>query len=82
MRALPNRWIRGAVRDRTGALVVSSQRLREREGSPLASANPRMLRVRDDVPLLEGMWMYGGQSMHNFGHFITETIATLLAQKN
>ncbi len=73
----PKHWISGAVHDRTGGLVVSSRRFRGREGSSLASTNPKRVRVRDDVPLLEGTWLYGGHWMRHFGHFITETVTTL-----
>lgn len=74
----PDRWIRGAVHDENGRLVVASQRLGGSGGDLVAAADPNTVAVPSQgVPRLEGTWLYGGHWMPAFGHFITETLTSM-----
>ncbi len=73
----PNRWIRGAVYDASGALVEESQKTGGLGGNQLAQADPARVRPKDDALRLEGTWLYGGHWIGHFGHFFTETVTTL-----
>jgi capsular polysaccharide biosynthesis protein len=77
----PDTWIRGAVHNGDGALVVDSQRFAV-AGSPWVAADPLTL----DLPVpgprrrLTGRWLYGGHWVQHFGHFLVETLTTLWPQ--
>jgi capsular polysaccharide biosynthesis protein len=73
----PDRWIRGAVHDASGALVEASQKIGGLGGNQLAQADPARVRPRPDARRLEGTWLYGGHWIGHFGHFFTETVTTL-----
>lgn len=73
----PNRWIRGAVHDAEGQLVVESQKVGGLGGSPAAMADPAKVPVQRRARRLEGTWLYGGHWIQHFGHFFTETVTTL-----
>jgi len=73
----PNRWIRGAVHDASGALVEASQKIGGLGGNQLAQADPARVKPRSDARRLEGTWLYGGHWIGHFGHFFTETLTTL-----
>ncbi|WP_134767361.1 glycosyltransferase 61 family protein [Nocardioides sp. 1609] len=72
----PDRYLRGAVHDAEGRLVVSSQKLSVPH-HPWVAADPARARVNNRAELLQGRWMYGGHWVQHFGHFIVETITTL-----
>ena len=73
----PNRWIRGAVHDAEGGLVVESQKIGGLGGSPAAMADPAKVPVQGKSRRLSGTWLYGGHWIQHFGHFFTETVTTL-----
>lgn len=73
----PSQWTRGAVHDRDGALVKASQRVGGLDEDHFAAADPESVPVTDNAKRLDGTWLYGGQWIHSFGHFITETITNL-----
>ena len=73
----PTGWLRGAVHDRDGHLVVQSQKIGGLHGNQVAQADPSRVAPRRGVRRLEGTWLYGGHWMGHFGHFITETVTTL-----
>lgn len=79
LRALvtPDRWIRGAVHDARGALVVASQKTGGLGGNQLVAADPERVQPRPRAPRLDGTWLYGGHWITHFGHFFTETVTTL-----
>ncbi len=79
LRALvtPDRWIRGAVHDARGALVVASQKTGGLGGNQLLAADPERVQPRPRAPRLDGTWLYGGHWIGHFGHFFTETVTTL-----
>ena len=79
LRALvtPDRWLRGAVHDAEGALVVASQKTGGLGGNQLVAADPERVPVRPRAPRLDGTWLYGGHWIGHFGHFFTETVTTL-----
>jgi capsular polysaccharide biosynthesis protein len=70
-------WIRGAVHDRTGALVVSSQRIGGVAGDRVVSSDPVHVDPPSNAEVLRGTWLYGGHWMGQFGHFLTETLSSL-----
>lgn len=73
----PTRWIRGAVHDAEGRLVVESQKIGGLGGSPAAPADPSKVPVSGKARRLSGTWLYGGHWIQHFGHFFTETVTTL-----
>lgn len=79
LRALvrPDQWLRGAVHDADGHLVVSSQKIGGLGGNQLVAADPMRVPTRPNARRLSGTWLYGGHWMGHFGHFFTETVTTL-----
>ncbi|GAB2876291.1 glycosyltransferase family 61 protein [Nocardioides pacificus] len=77
----PDRWLRGAVHDRDGALVRASQMIGGLGGNRHVAADPAVVEVPDGLKTLTGTWLYGGHWMGHFGHFITETLPTLWPQE-
>ena len=79
LRALvtPDRWLRGAVHDAEGRLVVSSQKIGGLGGNQAVMADPDRVPVRPRARRLSGTWLYGGHWIQHFGHFFTETVTTL-----
>ena len=86
----PSRWTRGAVYDAAGMLVEASQRIGGTARDVVVAADPKRLRPTPSgwlrrVPgarrfrgrRLNGTWLYAGTWMHQFGHFVTETVTTL-----
>ncbi len=75
----PTRWIRGAVHDADGRLVVASQKIGGLVGAQVAQADPGRVpaRQRAGARRLEGTWLYGGHWTQHFGHFFAETLTTL-----
>jgi capsular polysaccharide biosynthesis protein len=73
----PTRWVRGAVYDATGSLVVPSQKIGGANGYVVAPADPTTTKVGKDAERLTGSWLYGGHWLQHFGHFILETLTTL-----
>ncbi|WP_170286057.1 glycosyltransferase family 61 protein [Nocardioides rubriscoriae] len=75
----PTRWIRGAVHDAEGRLVVSSQKIGGLVGAQVAQADPARVPPRQQAGArrLEGTWLYGGHWTQHFGHFFAETLTTL-----
>ncbi|WP_323791645.1 glycosyltransferase family 61 protein [Nocardioides sp.] len=73
----PDRWLRGAVHDAEGALVVASQKTGGLGGNQLVAADPERVPPRPRAPRLDGTWLYGGHWIGHFGHFFTETVTTL-----
>lgn len=73
----PTKWIRGAVHDSEGRLVVASQKIGGLGGSPPAMADPAKVPVSGKARRLPGTWLYGGHWIQHFGHFFTETVTTL-----
>lgn len=77
------RWrkVQGAVYA-DGQLVVESQRSGGHRGDAVTTADPERIEQPDllAVPAtrhLKGRWLYGGNWMGQFGHFICETLTTL-----
>lgn len=79
LRALhqPKRWLRGAVHDSDGRLLVSSQKIGGLSGNQWVASDPSVVKVPRNADGLEGTWLYGGHWMRHFGHFISETVPTL-----
>ncbi|CAN5682024.1 hypothetical protein BH11ACT8_BH11ACT8_23940 [soil metagenome] len=73
----PHRWMRGAVHDASGRLVVESQKIGGLVGNPSAPADPPRVSPGDGARRLSGRWLYGGNWMQHFGHFFIETVTTL-----
>ena len=75
----PTRWIRGAVHDGEGRLVVESQKIGGLVGAQVAQADPARVPPRQTrgARRLEGTWLYGGHWTKHFGHFYAETVTTL-----
>jgi capsular polysaccharide biosynthesis protein len=83
----PFRWTRGAVYDAHGALVEASQRIGGLGGDHVVAADPATVATEEPRlpwPMatrperrLTGTWLYAGNWMNQFGHFITETLTTL-----
>ncbi len=74
---MPDRWLTGAVHDTDGHLIILSQKLGGLGGNQLVAADPVKVRTRADARRLKGSWLYGGNWIHHFGHFVTETLTTL-----
>jgi capsular polysaccharide biosynthesis protein len=74
---MPHRYLRGAVHDRDGRLVVTSQKIGGTNGHPWVPADPARVRVDERSDLLSGRWLYGGHWIQHFGHFVVETVSTL-----
>lgn len=74
----PRQWMRGAVYDSDGQLVQAGQRINVGHdvSAPIA-ADPDLVRIRPHAPRLEGTWLYGGNWMTHFGHFLVETLSSL-----
>ena len=71
-----------------GALVESSQRVGGLSGDHVVAADPATYRPgrrrrwpwpgrRSATARLTGTWLYAGNWMNHFGHFVTETLTTL-----
>lgn len=75
--ARPNRWLRGAVHDADGKLVVASQKIGGLGGNQAVMADPARVPTRPRARRLGGTWLYGGHWIQHFGHFFTETVTTL-----
>lgn len=75
----PTEWIRGAVHDADGRLVVASQKIGGLVGAQVAQADPGRVppRQQQGARRLEGTWLYGGHWTQHFGHFFAETVTTL-----
>lgn len=73
----PIRWLRGAVHDSDGRLIVASQKIGGLGGNQLAQADPQRVNPKPDARRLSGTWLYGGHWIAHFGHFFTETVTTL-----
>ncbi|VXC14200.1 glycosyltransferase family 61 protein [Nocardioides sp. AX2bis] len=73
----PRRWIRGAVHDRDGALVPSSQRHWAGDVWSPVAADPERVKVPSRGRRLEGTWLYVGHWPQHFGHFVLETLTNL-----
>lgn len=73
----PRRFLRGAVHDADGRLVVASQKIGGLHGHPWVPADPGRVKVNARADLLTGQWQYGGHWIQHFGHFVVETISTL-----
>lgn len=81
----PTKWIRGAVHDADGHLVLSSQKIGGLVGAQVAPADPGRVppRVtRRGARGLEGTWLYGGHWTQHFGHFFAETVTTLWLERD
>lgn len=74
--ARPDHFLRGAVHDADGNLVVTSQKLAV-PGYPWVAADPAQVKVRESADALAGRWLYGGHWIQHFGHFVIETLSTL-----
>ncbi len=75
--ARPDQWVRGAVHDAEGRLVLSSQKIGGLGGNQLVAADPERVPPRPKARRLDGTWLYGGHWIGHFGHFFTETVTTL-----
>lgn len=73
----PNTWVRGAVYDHDGQLVKASLREGGTSGDKVLAADPLAAARPANARHLPGRWLYGGQWMGQFGHFITETLTSL-----
>lgn len=73
----PDRYLRGAVHDASGRLVVASQKIGGINRHPWVPADPDQVRIRPGAELLAGRWLYGGHWIQHFGHFLIETLSTL-----
>ncbi len=73
----PNRWLRGAVHDERGRLLVASQKVGGLGGNQGVMADPACVRRSGRAERLSGTWLYGGHWIGHFGHFFTETMTTL-----
>ena len=73
----PNRWMSGAVYDADNDLVVESQMVGSYGGRNLLAADPGRISRRGRRDQLSGTWLYGGNFMKHFGHFISEGVSTL-----
>lgn len=77
----PSGFIRGAVYDHRGFLVPESQRKGGVNADIIVSSNPLELASREKAEanenFLEGRWLYAGNWMHPFGHFLVETLPNL-----
>lgn len=73
----PTRYIRGAVYDGAGDLVIASQKVGGLGRHPWVPADPARVDVDPRAPLLQGRWLYGGHWIQHFGHFLIETLTTL-----
>jgi capsular polysaccharide biosynthesis protein len=75
--ARPDQWLRGAVHDADGHLVVASQKIGGLGGNQLVAGDPLRVPTRPRARRLTGTWLYGGHWIGHFGHFFTETVTTL-----
>jgi capsular polysaccharide biosynthesis protein len=79
----PREYVRGAVYDGEGRLVPASQRLGGMNRDTVVTVNPPRLRRRErwaaHARRFRGRWLYAGNWMHGFGHFLVETLPTLWA---
>ena len=75
--ARPDRWLRGAVHDAEGRLVVSSQKIGGLGENQAVMSDPSRVPLRPRARRLSGTWLYGGHWIQHFGHFFTETVTTL-----
>jgi hypothetical protein len=80
-RSKPRSYVRGAVHDREGRLVVRSQRVGAAKGDLVLTVNPTRLgeteRRAAAGDVLTGRWLYAGHWMPGFGHFVVETLPRL-----
>lgn len=68
--------VSGAVYN-DGKLVPISQRVGGRGGDLVTSVDPENIAGNAGFNRLSGRWLYAGNWMGQFGHFITETLTTL-----
>jgi capsular polysaccharide biosynthesis protein len=73
----PLRWVRGAVHDADGVLVVQSQRLWNGNKKEPVPADPEQVPVSRRAKRLRGTWLYAGHWSIHFGHFLLETLPNL-----
>lgn len=73
----PTFWTVGAVYDSNGDLVTASQRLGGLGGDHGVAADAERLPATSPRERLEGTWLYGGNWMGQFGHFLLETLPNL-----
>lgn len=71
----------GAVYD-GGKLVHASQRTGGKGGDLVSVADPESISGVAGFNRLTGRWLYGGNWMSQFGHFITESLTTLWPRLN
>lgn len=76
------RWMTGAVYDATGRLVPESQRVGGLHGNTLLAADTETTPVKSGLDRLEGTWLYGGNWMRHFGHFLCETVTSLWPERS
>lgn len=74
----PRFYNTGAVYDSNGALVPESQRWGGFRGDFFIASDPPRVRIEDGREL-EGTWLYLGNWMGQFGHWITETLPSCWA---
>lgn len=75
------REVTGAVYQ-DGELLQISQRIGGRGGDLVTSVDPKSISGSGGFNRLSGRWLYAGNWMGQFGHFITETLTTLWARDN
>jgi hypothetical protein len=70
------RFVTGAVHRPDGSLLTESQRVGGHAGDLVVAEDPETI---DPAPeeTIEGRWLYGGNLMGQFGHFICETVTNL-----
>lgn len=74
------REITGAVYQ-NGELLKISQRTGGHGGDLVTSVDPKSISSFGGFNRLSGRWLYAGNWMGQFGHFITETLTTLWARE-
>ncbi|MBB6511138.1 capsular polysaccharide biosynthesis protein [Rhizobium soli] len=77
--ARPSYEIEGAIYNRHGVLVPSSQRLSGVKGDRVFNIDPPNREFSPDVKRLPGRSIYLGHLMGHYGHFLTETTSTFWA---
>lgn len=77
----PRAYIRGAVYTRDNELVAASQRRGGIASDVVLTVNPlRLTREERELAsgqMVQGDWLYVGNWMHVFGHFLVETLPAL-----
>lgn len=67
----------GAVYDAAGMLISASQRTGGIGGDLVTAVDPESISGAGGFNRLTGRWLYGGNWMSQFGHFISESLTTL-----